>query len=217
MRLADVPRLYWIAGGAVALTAVGAIAWARAASAASAPSREPGGMGSGSPGGRPVTGLHTLLAVSPAQVAGGGPAGSTKTDEETMKTPGLGYTTWFTLETEGEVISRLQAWRNSRNIASCKKLKTYDPDFGVTYWYQEQEAAQATQDVLADLYPTGRPWTPDARDPLSPIYGLDPQLVRIWRIDYNEDRDAPADWRRWLFLRVYYLALYHVCDYVPVT
>lgn len=218
MRLSEVPRVYWIAGGAALAVTVGALVIARRASASSPEGPTVGSSGGGAPGPAPKLSRHMMLAATSAQLAGGGAAGSTKSDEETMKTPGIGYTTWFTLETEGEVISRLQAWRNRHMPPGkgCENLKIYDPMFGTTYFYGERQAGEAAQAVLDELYPTGRPWTPDPRDPFSPVYGLDQELVRILRINFDEVRDAPADWRKWLYLRVYYLALYHVCDYVPV-
>lgn len=207
------PAVTLIAGVAMAVAGIGSFAVARVARGRALEEGEPT-AGTWAP--RPqAPGVQMVLHMSPGQQAGGGPAGSTPSDERTMRTPGIGFTTWFTLETENEVVSRLRAWKNSRGIPSggCEQLSTYDPMFGVRYQYQSRQAAEAAQDVLEDLYPTGRPWTPDPRDPLSPIYGLDKELVRIWKLPTTQ---GPADWRKWLFMRAYYLALTHVCDYVPV-
>jgi len=222
MRFTNPSPMVW-AGIAMGVAGVSAAVWGALVSRGAAPADPdaPPAVGGGAPAPRPKVASYAMgpltLRASAAQLAGGGAAASTASDEEVMRQHGFGYTSWFTREVENEVISRLQGWKIENKVNGCAFDTYWDPVEQRQDTLRFREASASTTAVLNDLYPTGKPWTDDPKNPQGPIYGYDPARNRAFGIDYRPERDAPALWRTWLWLRVYFLARRHVCDFIPVT
>jgi len=128
-------------------------------------------------------------------------------DEKVMRSgqvKGNQYTSFFTPDVEKAFEGRFMAWRNDNQITSCKLVTGYmASDQGGGYgWKYLEEAADAAEASLTDLYPEGGPWL---RDDFTSI-----------------DTPAQAEesvglWRWWLWNRVIFRANDYVCQFLPVT
>jgi len=125
-------------------------------------------------------------------------------DEAAMRRNPVAYTSFFTRDVEREVVSRLEDWRAIHGTSKCTPEVRYLPSplGGMHQMKYLAAAATATDALLQQLYPAGRPWRADEIDAVATA---------------AEAEASVGLWRWWLWRRVYRLAQWHVCGYEPVT
>lgn len=158
---------------------------------------------------RPDSSPQLTEVYSKPVIGGGGAAEMCHGDEETMRKGGL-FTCFFNRDTEVQVLSLLQAYKNDHGISSCKPVTgtLMDGEWPVEYRKYFRQAEQATREILTQMYPSGAPWDGD-------------QFAAI-RTAQEAEEGGPLLgsvflWRWWLWKRVNALAEAAVCEWRPIT
>jgi len=164
------------------------------------------------PGGMDGLTIAGFVGVQQGGGPGSGTPPSLEEDAQTMRTNGL-FTAFFTSEVEQEVISRMQAFKNKHKIepGDCKPVVGTIMESGglgyVQYRKYFDRGAQATIEILTDLYPPGAPW--------------DKAISGVHTAEEAEEGGvllgAVGLWRWWLWNRVIGISDFQVCGFKPVT